>query len=282
LSHRENVLIVEDEDEWRKIYQRAVGSQASGATVSVATDLASAERLIDAIKFAVAFVDVGLDVSDDRNVDGLRVMEKIRSTGDETSIVVVTGRSGQDVLKITRDAIKKHRAYDTVGKSSVEPTDIKKLLEGGLQEYRSAVAAGLRRRGGRAHDALRGDADAMGWDHQVMRAIEFSGDVGKLYDFLDSLVGAYLPIVPRRAGGQLTIDPSARLVFGDYWSRAIAEAVLVSFGAAAEFEQAMQDSHADAEFRGNHVAGDPVQELDRHGVKGAVFRLAAAQRTDFG
>ena len=48
-----------------------MGAQGSRQTVRVATDLASAERLIDAAKFAVAFVDIGLDISDDGNVDGV-------------------------------------------------------------------------------------------------------------------------------------------------------------------------------------------------------------------
>ncbi len=281
MGHGENVLIVEDEDEWRQLYQRAVGSQWPGTRVSVAADLASAERLIDATKFAVAFVDVGLDVSDDRNVDGLRVMEKIRTTGDETSIVVVTGRSGQDVLKITRDAIKKHGAYDTVGKSSVVPADIRKLLEGGLKEYREAIAKAVSKGGRRAHDALRGEAEAMGWDHQVMRTVDFNGSATEFYNFLDSLVGAYLPIVPRRAGGQLHIDPSTTLVSGSYWSRAIAEPVLVCFGTAAAVDQAMEARRADPELGGSQVTGKPLKELSRHGLKGVVLRLAEARRADF-
>ena len=137
-----NVLIVEDEDEWRKIYERIVSFQFPEQTIKIAKDLAGAERLIDSTKFAVAFVDVGLDITDDHNVDGLRVMQKIRDTGDETSIVVVTGRSGQDVLSIARDAIKKYDAYDTIGKGSIEPSDIKRLLNGGLQAYRSATTSG--------------------------------------------------------------------------------------------------------------------------------------------
>jgi DNA-binding NtrC family response regulator len=136
----EKILIVEDEEEWRGIYERA--ARGSPQTVNVAADLASAVRLIDAAKFAVAFIDIGLDISDDGNVDGVRVMEKIRATDPETSIVVITGRSGQDVLQITRDAIKKYGAYDTVGKSTVIPADIRRLLEGGLGAYRKAVARG--------------------------------------------------------------------------------------------------------------------------------------------
>jgi len=44
----------------------------------------------------------------------------------------------------------------------------------------------------------------------------------------------------------------------------------------------LEAGRADAEFYGNHLAGDPVKKLGRHGVKGAVFRLAEGQRSDFG
>jgi CheY-like chemotaxis protein len=279
VAYGENVLIVEDEDEWRRIYQRAVGAEGSGPTVSVATDLASAERLIDATKFAVAFVDVGLDVSDDQNIDGLRVMEKIRATGDETSIVVVTGRSGQDVLSITRDAIKKHQAYDTVGKSSVVPADIRRLLEGGLKEYRKAAQAGRKD----AHEALRGDADPMGWDYQIMRTTNFKGNASDFYEFLNRLLGEYLPIVTRHAGGQVDvdIDSSSGLVHGGYWSRAIGSAIAICFGAAKQFDEAIEATHAGADLLGKYNVGDPVKVLGRHNVKGAIFLLPDGRREDF-
>jgi DNA-binding response OmpR family regulator len=274
----ENVLIVEDEDEWRGIYERAVGSQGSQHTVKVAKDLASAERLIDAAKFAVAFVDVGLDVSDDRNVDGLRVMQKIRAAGDETSIVVVTGRGGQDVLSITRDAILKYGAYDTVGKSSVSPSDIRKLLEGGLAAYRKAAAP--ERKG--ARDALSGKAEPMSWDAQVMRVTGFKGDAGKLYDFLHGLFGPYLPVVPRLESEGAAVDTGSGFVYGDYWSRSIGAAVAVGFGAAASFDQAKGLLFADARVAGQAGAREPARELASHGVKGGVYLMAEYRREEFG
>jgi ActR/RegA family two-component response regulator len=274
----ENVLIVEDEDEWSGAYERAVHALGENYTVKIAKDLVSAERLIEATKFAVAFVDVGLDINDDRNVDGLRVMERIRASDDDTSIIVVTGRSGQDVLSITRDAIKKYGAYDTVGKSSVAPADIRRLLEGGLEEYRKAAAAG--RRG--AHEALRGDAEAMAWDHRLMQAMNFKGNASDFYEFLNRLLGGYLPMVTRQGGGQLDIDASTGLVYGDYWSRAIAAAVAVCFGAAEQFDQAIGVHCTGGRLLGRYEIEGSLKELAGHGVKGAVFALAEGRREDFG
>src|SRR5215468_432306 len=101
----ENVLIVDDEEDWCQIYERAARRQGL-SVIEVARNLQQARALLDTMAYAVAFVDIGLDVADDRNIDGLRVMETIRELGDETSILVVTGRIGADVVPITRDAIK--------------------------------------------------------------------------------------------------------------------------------------------------------------------------------
>jgi len=96
-----NLLIVEDDGEWRDAYSRTA-AKSGVFRVKVAEDLPSAKALIDEIQFAVAFIDIGLDVNDDQNVDGLLVMEKIRSIDEATSIVVVTGRSGRDVMPLPR------------------------------------------------------------------------------------------------------------------------------------------------------------------------------------
>jgi CheY-like chemotaxis protein len=273
----ENVLIVEDEEEWRGIFSRAVKAEASRPKVEIASDRASAEQLIEAAKFAVAIVDIGLDVSDDRNVDGLDVMEKIRATGDETSILVVTGRSGQDALKIARDALKKYGAYDTVGKSSVGPADIRKLLREGFDAYRSALIP----RRTDARDAVRGNTAPMSWDDQVTRAISFDGDVTKFYGFLDGLFGEYLPLVPRQSSESMDIEQPTRFVSGEFWSRAIAAAVLICFGAEHTFDSACDAALRDHGIVAADDAGHPVRELSGHGVKGRVFINSERRRHDF-
>jgi ActR/RegA family two-component response regulator len=170
---RDNVLVVEDEEDWIDNYRDHLGRHELGA-VRVARTLEEALRGIEEMQFSVAFVDVGLDVDDDRNVDGLRVMEKIRRCGDETSVVVVTGRSGRDVLPIVRDAIKKYGALDTVSKSSVGPAEIVTLLKDGLEQFRRATGAR------RAEQILRGDVPGWQWDHEMLRRTRIKGGAGAL------------------------------------------------------------------------------------------------------
>lgn len=277
MGSNEHILIVEDEDEWVQIYQRAIGSRQSDRRVEIAKDLAGARQLIEATKFAVAFVDVGLDVNEDKNIDGLRVMEWIRAKGDETSIIVVTGRSGQDVLKITRDAIKDYKAYDTVGKKSVTPGHIRDLLAGGLEAYREAIAA----EHVKAQDVLRGDATAAIWDDEIMRGIHFGRGVSQFYDFLNRLFDEYVPVVNRSAGDHVLADPSTGMAYCDYWSRAIAEGIVVCFGSEERFDQAVSAGQADSCLFGKYKIGDPVKELSLYGIKGAVFSLRECKREDF-
>jgi ActR/RegA family two-component response regulator len=273
----QNVLIVEDEDEWRRIYERAVSSQRPGQTIKVARDLAGAERLIDSTKFAVAFVDVGLDVSDDHNVDGLRVMQKIRETGDETSIVVVTGRSGQDVLPIARDALLKYRAYDTIGKGSAGPSDIRRLLTGGLEAYRNAMSSELMD----ARNSIRGMTDPMVWDRQVTEAIDFRGNVRDFYGFLSQLFGDYLPLVSSLGSEHVHVDSQNKIVYGNYWSRAIGAGVLICFGAAEVFDKSIKAVSADSsalDSSGNSVR---AKELASHGIRGAVIIVEGSGRDEY-
>ena len=271
----ENVLVVEDEEEWSSIYVRAAGGRGSPPAIKIAPDLASAKRLIDDIKFAVAFIDIGLDVSDDRNVDGLRVMESIRAVGDETSIVVVTGRSGQDVLQVARDAIKKYGAYDMVGKHTVRPSDIRQLLDGGLDTYRSATVPSRMA----ARDALSGDASPNIWDDRVTRAIGYKGDIGTFYDFLGRLLGEYLPIAPRSVGDRTILDPEKRLIYGSYWSRAIGAAIAI-WVSPADSDGA--SDLVDISMFHDEAAVAPIRELDGLGIKGGVLTMGRESRTIFG
>lgn len=140
MSLSETILIVEDEDEWCGIYQRAIRAHRPGHPVRVANDLATAERLIEEMTFAVAFVDIGLDLGDSRNVDGLRVMEKIRAASGKTSIVVVTGMSSRDMTPAVRTALRKYGVAESARKNSIEPSDIGRLLEEGLDAYQRSAS----------------------------------------------------------------------------------------------------------------------------------------------
>lgn len=271
-----NLLIVEDDEEWRRIYSRAAKGLGMSA-IRVANNLTEAQRLLDEMKFAVAFIDIGLDVDDDRNVDGLRVMEDIRARGDETSMIVVTGRSGRDVLPITRDAIKKWNAFDTVGKVPLEPADIIRLLEDGQRAFKQASSANR----ASVYQVLRGDVRAWDWDDRILRATRIRGGINRLYGFLDQLFGDYLPIVPRDPEEATRLDSDVPLAYGEYWSRAIGQGVFICFGHEEFTERAVDVDDSVRLVLGRFKVGETLREVSAGAVKGFVFALPAELRTNF-
>jgi ActR/RegA family two-component response regulator len=276
LTTARNLLIVEDDSEWCGIYARAAARHNVRA-VKVANDLADATALIENMQFAIAFIDIGLDVGDDRNIDGLRVMDKIRSMKDETSIVVVTGRSGMDVLPITRDAIMRYRAHNILGKVEISPSDIDEALTSGLAafEKRNSLSAAP------AHAVLKGDLEPWKWDDLMMRGTGIQGDVQNLYRFLDRLISGFLPLIPVQPGAAIQRDESTGVMHGSYWSRAIGAAVVVCFAGNPPGEPQPEWARSGRFPLEGYDAGAALNELSAHGVTGAVFALNGATRDDF-
>lgn len=271
-----NLLIVEDEPEWCDIYAQ-VAEREGLHTVKIAEDLAQAAALVDEIQFAVAFIDIGLDVGDDRNIDGLRVMDKIRSVKDETSIIVVTGRSGTDVLPITRDSIMRYRAHNILGKGDITPGDIEGALKTGLEvfEERNSLSTVP------AHTALKGDLESWMWEDEMMRGTNVQEGVQGLYEFLDRLVSEFLPLVPAKPAAAVIKDTVTGVMHGAYWSRSIGAAVVICFVDAAQAESDIEPAKSGRRLLGIYDAGTTLNEFSAHGVSGAVFALSGAPRSSF-
>lgn len=271
-----NLLIVEDDAEWCDAYSRAAVREKV-PTVKIAKTLAEAEALIDDFQFAVAFIDVGLNVSDDQNVDGVRVMDKIRTAGDQTSIVVVTGRSGRDVIPITKDAIRKYRAYDVMQKAEIEPRAITKLIHSGIAAFEENSAESR----GDAHDVLRGGSDSWAWDYQMLHATGASEGVRGLYDFLGNLLGPFLPLVASVEQDAAQIDEVTGLIHGRFWSRSVGKAVGLCFGATKAAEAEVGKAEAEGTLLGRYQVDDLLAHPSGHGLSGAVFALRGACRDSF-
>jgi ActR/RegA family two-component response regulator len=269
------LLIVEDDEEWRDAYSRTAAK--SGAfRVKVADDLRSAKALIDEVQFAVAFIDIGLDVNDDQNVDGLRVMEKIRSVDEATSIVVVTGRSGRDVMPITKDALRRFNAFDIVAKRGTEPSEIHRLLLSGVQEYEKRLEAAPPGR-----ESLRGDMEQRFWDDEMLRVTRVKGGVPEFYHFLDRLLGPFVPVIPSRPGAALRGDAATAVVHGAYWSRSVGQAIGVCFGAEDKLGGLADAAGTARALLGGYQVGDVLGQHSAHGLTGVIFALCEARRAQF-
>jgi ActR/RegA family two-component response regulator len=269
----ENILIVEDDRAWSEIYERAIARRGI-QTVRIATSLEEAEMLLAAMAFAVAFVDVGLDEHDESNVDGLRIMQKLEESQDQTSLIVVTGKGS---LQIARDAMKKYNAVDVLDKARVDPADLPKLLDEGLQVYKTATAA----QSTRARDVLRGNLEPWFWDDRIQRAIQVDGGIGNLYQFLEDLLLPLLPVVSRYKGQQVEIDPSTSIAYGEYWSRAIGAPLLVCFGNENRVAATLAEHPPDNGFLGAGSIGKIIRDRSFANVRGLVFQLLGQTRSSF-
>ena len=286
MTLKDNVLLVEDEPRWSEIYERAV-RRVGFESVRAVTTFADAEQAVDAMRFAVAVVDIGLQVDDDRNVDGLRVMEKIRSVGDRTSIIVVTGRSGRDVLPIVRDAIKKYDAHDTVAKSTLVPAELRDLVASGLREYEQGSASDR----DPLFAALRGDTDQAMWDDRVLRGTAIRGGSAKLYSLVEALFAPFLPLIPGQPRGVQMADGVAAGVF---WSRGTGQPVAACFGTADRAGAAARSAQESGLLADRYPVGKILQEdpesksgedqPDKHPKAehyGVVYELRDCVRADF-
>ena len=270
-----NLLIVEDDEEWRDAYSRTA-AKSGVFRVKVAEDLSSARALIDEIQFAVAFIDIGLDVNDDQNVDGLLVMEKIRSIDEATSIVVVTGRSGRDVMPITRAALKRFKAFDIVAKSGTEPTEIRRLLLSGLDEFEKQLQTNPSGR-----DSLRGDKEQRFWDDEMLRVTHAKGGAPGFYSFIDRLLAPYVPLIPSEASTGVHCDTATHLVHGAYWSRAIGQGIAVCFGPEDKLAEPVSKAKAAKVLLDKYRVGEILEEHSAHGLSGVVFDVSETSRDQF-
>jgi ActR/RegA family two-component response regulator len=277
LAVARSLLIVEDDSEWCGIYARAAARQGM-RTVKVANDFAAAATLIDEMQFAMAFIDIGLDVADDRNIDGLRVMDKIRSVEDETSIVVITGRSGDDVLPITRDALMRYHAHNILGKPEITPDHIEEAITSGIETFEKKNSL----RAAPAHTVLGGDVESWKWDDQMMSGTGIQGGVQSLYRFLDRLTAEFLPLIPASPGAAVTKDEATGVMYGTYWSRAIGAAVVICFAGRAQAESHIEPAKSGPRLLQAHDVGATLSEITANGVSGAVFALNGARRDNFG
>jgi ActR/RegA family two-component response regulator len=268
-----NALLVEDERSWSEVYERAA-RRVGFDTIRTAATYDAAASAVDSMRFAVAVVDIGLRVDDDRNVDGLRVMEKIRAVGDRTGIIVVTGRSGGDVLPIIRDSIKKFKAYDTIAKTTLVPAELRALIEGALREYQLGAAddkASL-------YEALRGDMEQLFWDDMLLGKTVTHGGVAELYRLIESLFGPFVPLLAGEPAGVRVQDDIA---FGTFWSRGVGTALVSCFGAPSRVAAALEAASKDGTLLGRYPVGELIGEYSSSSASGVIYRLERHARSDF-
>lgn len=266
-----NVLVVEDEPEWQGIYARNARPLHDGI-LRTAKDLVEATEAIDEMAFAIAFVDIRLDENDDQNTDGLKVLERLRRSGDHTSAVMLTGHG---TVGITRDALKEYDAYEALEKGDVDPQQIQEIVVKGTEE-RNNVA---RVEDLEAPAVLRGGREVWDWDTEMLQATGGKGGADALYRHIDYLASPFLPLVDGSEDDRMRVDEQSQLALGTFWSRAVGEAVLIAFGQTEAMAGARQNGRLHDHF--GQSTERVLREREKGDLAGLVASLPDRERSSF-
>ncbi len=269
-----NVLVVEDEDKWLDIYKRNI--ERLEYPVRLARNLQEAINILKEMVFAVAIVDMRLDTYDDRNVDGLRVLEEIVSLGDITSSIVVTGYG---TMQIARDAIKKYDAFDIIEKDKIDPGVIENLITRAMEDFKnrsSKVQINI-------FQLLRGERMAWDWEHEMLRVIKPKNGITTMKEFLNTLVSPFIPIIPKYKKFDVTVSSDTKVASGCYWSRAVGMPIVIVYGEGEHIDPMIESLQKANDLLGNkYTLGERLKDFSKANLRGMVWTIKNKKRDEFG
>ncbi|HEX8752830.1 MAG TPA: response regulator [Solirubrobacterales bacterium] len=268
-----NILVVEDDKDWREIYSRNARPLHEGE-LRTAVTLEEALVAIEEMAFAVAFVDIRLDEADDQNTDGLRVLQALRETRDHTSAIMLTGHG---TVAITRDALKEFDAYEAIEKESTsnDPGMIRELIERATED-RNRQAQVL---DPPAPEVLRGRRTVMDWDSEMLRVTGGRGGVDAFYRLVENLANRYLPLVPGGPDDLLVHRDGSDLAVGLFWSRAVGCPLMIAFGQADSVRAARASD--ELEKLAGCPLGETLRDREKAGLAGVVIAVPERSRSTF-
>ena len=95
MTHKSNILIVEDREDWQDIVCCAV--RAEGYIPHSATSYQQAVAALEAQKFDLTIIDPVLDRNNRFNRDGLSVIQRVCEIQPETPVMIITGSLTHDL-----------------------------------------------------------------------------------------------------------------------------------------------------------------------------------------
>jgi DNA-binding SARP family transcriptional activator/ActR/RegA family two-component response regulator len=123
MTHKSNILVVEDREDWQDIVCGAV--RAEGYIPHPATSYQEALTALKAQKFNLAIVDPVLDRNNRFNRDGLSVIQRVCETQPDTPVMIITGSLTHDLEASLRSLCPD---APILFKESWEPSDFSDLI----------------------------------------------------------------------------------------------------------------------------------------------------------
>lgn len=120
LQREQKILVVDDLQDWRQTLGGLL--KDAGYRVEVADSTGTAMETIASNGFDLALIDIRLDESDEDNVEGLELAEKIRERWPEMKIIIITGYGTPERMKraMEPDARGQRLASEYIPKTQTE------------------------------------------------------------------------------------------------------------------------------------------------------------------
>lgn len=93
------ILIVDDAPDWREMLAGLIGDVLPQIQVTTAASLDAAKTKFAEQDIQLAIVDIRLDESDEKNIEGLTLAEFIRADHPQTQVLIITGYANLDTVK---------------------------------------------------------------------------------------------------------------------------------------------------------------------------------------
>jgi signal transduction histidine kinase len=118
-----DILIVDDDDQWRSALVKILGP--GQYSVETASNYAEASRALATTHFKLAILDVRLVDTDPENKDGLRLSEDIDKAGLDTKVIIVTGYGTEQDELIARQS---PRLLSFIDKGKMNTSKLRELV----------------------------------------------------------------------------------------------------------------------------------------------------------
>lgn len=215
-----NILVVEDEEQWRNIYKRALNRL--DLPFDIATTRDEAFELTKTKCYDVAFVDLSLIFKHELDRQGTEVMQKINEQNPPPTIYIV---SGYAVAEDIRDGFKKYCIKDYMKKTG----ELINWIPDAVQKGIGMFAEALKGRGDARSLLIPHYIKAWEWESMVINALKPRGGAD-IFKFVEKNLRYLYPTIRHKTYYGMQIDSGRCCMYATIWSKSLGQSVLLIIG----------------------------------------------------
>jgi len=225
MQEQPRVLIIEDDELACETYAGTLTE--NGYLVDTASNLGVALDHLSRKTYHVALVDIGLGgASDvrDANVDGLEILDFLRSQNEGTAALIVSGKPD---TQLAADTLQKYKAARYVAKRSITLGGISKLLEE-VEKAKASSKINLYGEEDNILGLLAGKTGEDIWVSECLNRLRPAESYTGLKHFMEGFFEPLLPLLLLKSKDTfMEFERDTKLLHGNLWSKAIAKSLEV-------------------------------------------------------